>query len=75
MSPERAYTIREDGSTNPGLVGLQAEIRATPSDQLAEQASLLIELPPALQPLGWHRLRLALWELRSRLSDERRAAA
>ena len=49
-----------------GLLGLEHEIRATPTDQLAEMASLLIELPPALADAARPRLRRTLWELRRR---------
>ena len=58
-----------------GLDGLTAEIRTLSSAQLADDLSLLIELPAPLLVLAMPRVRLSIWELRDRLiAGQERAA-
>lgn len=56
-------------SRNAGILNLQQHIESLSDHELAEQVSLLIEVPTALYPYIWPRLRLATWELRRRLQD------
>lgn len=59
---------------NAGLLDLEHEIRSTPTAQLIEQVSLLIEVPEPLKSFAWPRLRIATWELRRRLAEMEAAA-
>lgn len=60
--------------SDAGLVDLEIEIRSTPSAELADQISLLIEAPEPLASFAQARLRLATWELRRRLTKTEAAA-
>lgn len=69
-------TSRLQYDTNDaGLLDLEYQIRSTPSDELVEQVSLLIESPPGIQRFAWPRLRLAVWEIKRRLTVESQAVA
>ena len=61
-------------SGNASLVGLEHEIRNTPTDELAEMITLLIELPPCVEVAAQPRLRMAAWELWRRVGEMEQAA-
>ena len=61
--------------TTAGLVDLEREIAGTPSGELLEQISLLIELPSTMQAIAWPRLRLSVWELQRRAEAGEMAGA
>ena len=61
-------------TTDAGILDLEYEIRSTPSAELADQISLLIEALEPLASFARARLRLATWELRRRLAASEVAA-
>ena len=56
-------------------IDLEREIARTPSGELLEQISLLIELPSTMQAIAWPRLRLCVWELQRRAARGELAGA
>jgi len=77
MSRKRITHADSDDNAYPhdaGLLGLEHEIRATPTNQLADLATLLVELTSPLAKLAHHRFRLTLWELQRRVAATGRAA-
>lgn len=60
--------------SDAGIVGLAHVIRQVPTAELADMATLLIELPQPLATQARPRLRLTLWELRRRALETGRAA-
>ena len=58
-----------------GITGLKHQIAHTPSAELLDWLSLLVELPPELLPCARWRMRLCVWELQARSTAQGTVAA